>query len=300
MAYFKYIILVIVLGIICWSGLPSIAGEQNLDITINSSNQVLSVCIENTSLSIVLKEIEKKSGCKIHLFSSQDDKITDSFSDLPLNQGIQRLAKNYSLALIYQIADTSVGTKKIQKIKEAWLFEGNNTSNNNSSLVSNKNEAEQSTLDIKGESITEKSNTPQLFKETQLLKPESFDDHTNVGFWANRLFEAQEVDDKKQSITELQRIDSDESVAVITTVLGDKDIVLRQHAAECLKVMDNKGASQILAQILLGDPAASVRKTALGYFIGRKDEVSYAFLNTALQDKNVHIQKLAAKALKEF
>lgn len=307
MTLLKYIIaptICLVFSVLIYSRVMAV--EQGLDIEFDQQKESLSVNVNNVSLTEILKVVEEKSNCQFFLFGSNIDAITDSFSGLSLIQGIQRLAKDYSLAVIYMITDAPGNTKKIHTINQIWLFEGGSSplgamEKPIPSTALNKISPNQSVLlDINKQNTTVESNSKLSSKQNQVLSRPLFDDETEVGFWAKQLFEASDHDTKEQSITELQRIGSDEAVVAITTVLGDSNTRLRKHAVESLKMMDTEKSTQIIAQALLGDADASVRKVALDYFIDRQDQVSRAFLNTALQDSDTQIRKLARKALNEF
>ena len=279
------------------------AEEKALDIVFDSTDKILSVRVNATPLSVILKEIGKKIDCKIVLLSSHDHIITDSFSGLSLKKGIQRLAREYSLAIIYQIADSDGNGKELQAIREIWLFEGGKK------LLSDITESTGKNLipaELPGLPPDRKEKPAEEFipqpsaRQMNLLIRHPLDEDTSLGFWAKKLFESGEYDDKAQSITELQRIDNEDVLPVIATVLGDEDAALRRHAVESLKLIDNEGALLLIGQALIGDSDASVRKAALGYFSERQDDISKAFLNTALKDSNRQIRELAQKSLEFF
>jgi hypothetical protein len=213
------------------------------------------------------------------------------------------------MAVIYRISDTHEDITKRHTTSQIWLFYGrDNTPSTAERSKGNKPKVTRDTIQTKRVTVPEvhnksnalKVNSRLSSKQFQALNRPIFDDETNVGFWANQLFEGRDYDAKEQSITELQRIGSDDALVAITTALGDEDTRLRRHVVESLKIMDNEKAKQIIGQALLGDPDASVRKAALSYFADHQDPISRSFLNTALKDSDEQIQKLAQKALINF
>jgi hypothetical protein len=92
------------------------------DIHYVSSSGLLSVHADGVALSVLLKEISDKVSCKIIFSGDQDIIITETFSNYSLQRGVKRLAKNHSMAVIYQIDDMPGSIKTLERIKEIWLF----------------------------------------------------------------------------------------------------------------------------------------------------------------------------------
>ena len=282
-----------------------VKASQKIDIDFTPQEYLLSVNVENASLIGVLKQIESMTGCQIIITGSDNDMVTASFSNLPLKEGIQRLAKGYSLAVIYNFADVPENTKVLSRISEIWLFKEskrspvivNETNPPPISDVQEKNESVE--IEPVTEDIDEISDPKISQEKIRKLNQPTVDDETNVGFWANKLFHADELYPKDLAITELQRIDSDEAIAAISTVLGDPDPALRIHAVESMKLMQSEKVPQLMGQALLGDKDSKVRMAALKYFGVNQDPVSINFINSALKDEDKLIRKTAEKMLND-
>jgi len=123
----------------------------------------------------------------------------------------------------------------------------------------------------------------------------------NLAFWASKLFESDSSDERRQAVTELRRIGSEDAVSVIAGVLGHENARLRRHAVESLKFLESQRSIQLIGQALMGDPDAGIRETALAYFTDRIDDpVAQAFVKTALKDKSEKIRSQAQKALEFY
>lgn len=282
--------------------------QKNLKISFEKRTQMLSVQAKNIFLSKVLKEIEKESGCQISLFSEKDDRIFVTFFKQPIQEGVQRLAKGYSMAVIYKKIDSSENTKKRLEVSQIWLFDGkasilsqlpNPASKNVGKFKRKRSEKREIIDDVDREKsrISARQISPNLY---QVLKIEQFDDETSFGYWANQLFGSSNNETKKQAIAQLRDIGSDEALLAITAVMSDKNGAIRKYAIENIKQMENDGVLQIIGQTLLGDKNSDVRKSALDYFARRQDPVSQAFLNSALKDSDEEIRTLAQKALDQL
>jgi hypothetical protein len=65
----------------------------------------LSVRLNAAPIRLVLEEIGRSTGIEIVPLTSLDQIISDEFEDLPLEEGVQRLLKNYGLGLVTAVRD---------------------------------------------------------------------------------------------------------------------------------------------------------------------------------------------------
>ena len=294
----------------------SAAAGQRSEIKINLRGGTLSVHISDMPLADILQTIGDEAGFKLIVLGSRESRITQNFSNVPLAEGIHRLVGNRSVAIMYQIADAPDNRKKLQNIKEVWVFDSGGATadspvaDTRESLskidiaVVSSGDLSQSEK-IESDAKTESPNDPQKYDPTQpnaagikeAATYPQFDKESDVGYWADQLINNADRPSREQAITELQRIGSDTAVAAIATVLGDNDVQLRRHAVESLGRTDNGNAVQLLGQALLGDKDPSVRLSAIRSFANQNSEVARAFLNTALQDKDARVQALARQEL---
>ena len=292
------------------------SAEPRSEIKINLRAGTLSVHINNMPLVDILRTIGDEAGFKLVALGSLKSRITQNFSDIPLAEGIHRLVGNRSVAIMYQIVDAPDNRKKLQDIKEVWVFGSvraaadgpvsdtrESLSKNDAAIVSSGDLGQPENLEsvdrTESPNDRDKNNPPQPgvagIKEAKTYP--QFDKESEAGYWADRLINNSDRPSREQAITELERIGSDTAVAAIATVLGDNDAQLRRHAVESLGRTDNENAVQLLGQALLGDKDLSVRLSAVRSFANLNDEVSRAFLNTALKDKDAQVQSLARQAL---
>ncbi len=112
----------------CWylAGKMVLAQPATMNIRFDRETESLSVEIKNEKLSEVLNEIGKKIDCKIFVKypGNMNVEISESFSGVPVKTGIQRLAKNFSLAMIYRISILEKNSRFLPEIDEIWLFGG--------------------------------------------------------------------------------------------------------------------------------------------------------------------------------
>jgi HEAT repeat protein len=137
-------------------------------------------------------------------------------------------------------------------------------------------------------------------RREEILSLKEFEEDTDIGYWANILVTSHDRSTLQRAITELEWIGSDAAVAAIAIVLGDDDALLRRHAVESLGNMNSDQTAPLLGQALIGDKDSSVRMTAVKIFASQRNEISQAFLTTALKDPDPRIKALASQALSFF
>lgn len=284
------------------------AGQRS-EIAVNLQEGTLSVHISDMPLVDILQIIGDEAGFRLMVLGPLESRITQNFSNISLSKGIRRLVGNRSIAIIYQIVDAPDNRKELQDIKEVWVFDSaeaaadSRVSDTQKELLKIDVAVVSSDDLMQSEKIESddpgKNNPPRPdaagIKEAATYPP--FDKESDVGYWADRLINNDDRSSRERAITELQRIGSDDAVAAIATAFADNDVELRRHAVESLSRIDSDNAVQLLGQALLGDKDPSVRLSAVRHFANHHSEVSRAFLNTALTDKDGQVQALARQAL---
>jgi hypothetical protein len=267
---------------------------QRPEIEVNIQEGTLSIYVSDMPLVDVLQLIADEVGFKLMIHGSHQSRITQDFANIPLEEGIRRLVGNRSVAIMYQIVAASNNRKELQDIKTVWVFDSAETIA--AGPVSNTRE---DLLKAEAPNEPEKDKPPQPNAAgiNEATTYPQFDKESDVGYWADTLINNADRSSREQAIIELQRIGSDAAVAAIATAFSDNDAQLRRHAVESLGRVDNMNAVQLLGQALIGDKDPSVRLSAVRFFADQNSEVSRAFLNTALTDKNEQVQALAKQAL---
>lgn len=99
------------------SGLAPDAEAPAIDVAGGGGR--LTVKILEAPLGDVLRVIAERSGLSVRLRGDLTAPITATFTDLPLDEGIKRLARGHSVALLYGAARPD-GT---MSLREAWIIE---------------------------------------------------------------------------------------------------------------------------------------------------------------------------------
>jgi hypothetical protein len=206
--------------------------------------------------------------------------------------------------------------KELQDIKEVWVFDSARPAADGPVSDTRESLSKNDAASLSSGDLSQPANPDSVAGTDSPIDPQiadpskpqaagikeaatypQFDKESDVGYWADKLIKNVDRSSREQAITELQRIGSDTALAAIATVLGDEDVQLRRHAVESLARTDNDNAVQLIGQALIGDRDPSVRLAAVRFFAAQHSEVSRAFLNTALKDKDAQVHSLARQAL---
>jgi hypothetical protein len=96
---------------------PGTSNEGDvLDVTVKGSR--LTVRAHEVRLADVLKAIGRQAGMRIVLKGDLNAPVTDAFTDLPLGEGIRRVARWHSVVLVY---DPSPGTAQGVVLTAVWV-----------------------------------------------------------------------------------------------------------------------------------------------------------------------------------
>jgi HEAT repeats len=189
----------------------------------------LSVDVHDAGLAEVLQAVGRHAGVKVVVRGNLDTRVTQSFTHLPLDQGIQRLARGHSVVLIYrpssQIVDNGV-------LIEAWV------------IVSSGEVAVGSRQTVQAESSA--SSAPRYEPRPELM----------------RALKDWEPEVRLQAI---QEVVSDQGVYAIQVLSGvvteDPSPHVRRAAVRLLGSMNTDEARQALG-VAMGDGDPRVREAA--------------------------------------
>lgn len=281
---------------------PAMAISQISNIEVNVHKGSVSINVENASLREILLRISDEAGIRLVLYGGLQMPITQSFSNVPLTEGIRRLVGNHSVAILQRMVAGPDARKVLQDIVEVWVVD-----TAGSEKVSRITDSEPEKLksvpqaNISKNSIQNNESQPNISDIREKIQTQhQFEEDTEVGYWARILVTNHDRTIREQAITELERIGSEPAVAAIAIMIGDDDAQIRRHAVESLGNMDNDHTTPLVGQALIGDKDPSVRITAVRFFASQQNEISRAFLTTALKDTDKLVKALASKALSVY
>ena len=83
------------------TGVAIATAEMPATIKVDIERGLLTVDIRNVPLADVLRFIAEEAGFRMIIQGDVSTPVTDVFTDVPLNEGIKRLARHQSFILVY-------------------------------------------------------------------------------------------------------------------------------------------------------------------------------------------------------
>lgn len=302
------LVIACVMGPLPGFGLPwARAAEPASKMAIQIHNGLLSVDVHKEPLIKVLADIAQKTRSRLVVYGKVDTEVTQTFTDVPIDKGIRRLVGAHSVAIFHRIGHGPTDGHLLQGISEVWVF-GSSFGGARVVTEAIPDPAEKVSSDTSPEDWQSKPGdaaagsaepSPANREDARFKTPPDFQD-AEVNHWANVLFTSNDPVYKEQAVTELFRLDSDDSVVAIGTVLGDGSVALRRHVVQSLGRMENERALPLLGQALIGDDDPSVRLAAAQVFSKLPSEMSRAFLKAAANDPDDRVKTFAIRALATY
>lgn len=237
-------------------------------LVVQFKKNLLTVKAKDIPLKRVLKEIVDHTGIKIILQGPAEELVSAAFSDLPLEEGLRRLSRNYNYALVFGPHRAKEGEQEI----EVFIF-------SKAGKRSNKR--------VERRVIALGKRAPQRLGEASL----------------DSLIKDLEVEDaevREDAVDELAELKDKRAIVHLIKVLdSDTDPDIRESAAEALGDLGGPEAIDSLIQAL-DDRDADVRESAvdsLGQIGG--DEVVRPLMD-ALKDVDEDVREAAASELKRL
>ncbi|MBI4562434.1 MAG: HEAT repeat domain-containing protein [Candidatus Rokubacteria bacterium] len=234
---------------------------------------LLTVNVRDRRLADVLRVIGAQAGVRVVLLGDLDTSVTQSFNDVPLDEGIQRLVRGYSLALIYGAARDPAGANVLT---EVWVI--------GSSPVE---KVQMNTDAAEDASPKEALPTPARRRDTpttaDLIRTLSQDRDPRV---------------QARAAKALARIGGPEAAAALRAALADQEASVRIEAARALGKVEGADAVQALRGVLSADSDPRVRQAVVQALAALPGEEVEKVLEAAVRsDRDGSVRQEATRAL---
>ena len=237
-------------------------------LVVQFKKNLLTVKAKDIPLKRVLKEIVDHTGIKIILQGPAEELVSAAFSDLPLEEGLRRLSRNYNYALVFGPHRAKGGEQEI----EVFIF-------------------------------SKAGERPNKRVEHRIIAPEKRAPQTLVEASLDSLIKDLEDNDaevREDAVDDLAELKDKRTVVHLARVLGnDRDPDIRETAADALGDLGGPEAIDSLIQAL-DDRDADVRESAVDSLgqIGGEEVVPP--LMDALRDEEEDVREAAAIVLKQI
>lgn len=213
-----------------------------IDMTIQDN--VISADLRDARLQDILLAVGKQLGCVLHLTGDLSERLTLSFSSLPLEKGLKRLTGRHSLSLVYNRIPPPVsqGDETIKDISGIWVF------SRSPAKTSNLPQAEQP------------DDAASLQRALDELR-RSGDDAAVMAVAAFLRHEQKEF--RRKAVEGICSVQSTDAAQALVPVLSDEpDAKIRLTALRALVYRFNDPNTQIAVTKALSDPDEEIQKLA--------------------------------------
>ena len=248
------------------SGEPKAGGSA---FFVRVKDNLLTVKLKDVPLEKVLTEIVNQTGIQISIDGPMEELVSADFSDLPLDEGLKRLLRDFNHIFIYRGAKARAPEPEIRKVI----------------IYSKRGEISDKRLEPRV--IRPEKRPPRKLKqaprESLVRAPEDKNER---------------VEDKTVDLT--PELKDEKSIVELTAVLlNDNDEEARDEAAQALGDLRDSRAIGALIQALK-DKDAGVRESAVDALGTIGGEEVLRPLMDSLKDEDEDVREAAAEALKNL
>jgi len=253
----------------------SVADEIQRDVNKNNINNNIIIEITDSKLTLIAKQISVSTilGLINHHYpvifgfsgKLQSDLQNWNIRDVPLDDALREILRQYSLVMHYQLSHMS----DVQRLVKVDII-----SENGQSL-------DMVDLPVKDHAFT------------QVNKLQGLNDPITISQLSNSLREEESYQARIRAATLLEEIGTARAKEAVVDALGDDNSIVRARVIKLLEKRTDAQSTLLLGQAIHGDPDAQVRLAALQVLANRKDEIARVFINSALQDRDNRVVELA-------
>jgi hypothetical protein len=286
--FFRFLFFVIFcLFITCLPGNSATEEPQATSIVqITFQDELISAELVDAPLVEVLEQIKQEFGFKVNIHGDVNERLTLSFSDLPLDKCLRLLTVNQSLSVVTEATPGASKQEDPRRITEIWVLSRSAITKSMRSTPPAPMPAPPGPADDTEGLREDSSEQPEMAVEESA----SLDEVLNNPFT--------DTSQQQQAIQQLAQKGDDESVGAMASYLGNEDKEVRQMLVNGIASIDNAQSTQILGQVVQNESDPEIRKIALRALGQRKgDSDAQAFLQKALDDADEEVKTLVDQLL---
>jgi len=275
---------------------------------VRASGGLLTVDVRGVPLAQVLRAIGEQADVRMTLRGDLEVPVTDAFSGLPLEEGLRRLARGFSVTVTYAEAADAPGG---DRLAAAWIIASSGTRGSVGTVARAVEPSQQG-----GGPAT--ASAPSVTSGSEANAPEATK-HFPVGGWLSGIQaladEANQGSERaiavltdisltepaavvrQQGVAALGRLKGPDVEPALTAALADDDASVRVRAVRGLRGTGTTTAVQALAGALRDDADPSVRLAALDALMSYPGRTMLRGLAGAAADPDARVRDAAARGL---
>jgi hypothetical protein len=255
---------------------------------ITFQDELISAELVDAPLVDVLRQIRQEFGFKVHFYGNVEERLTLSFTDLPLEKCLRLLTVNHSLSVVTEAISGSAKQDEAKRIAEIWVL--------SRSAIAKP---------VRSAPALPVTASPEPTDDMAALGEDSSEQLEKAGEESVSLEEVMndpfaDTAQQRQAIQKLVEKGDDESVGAMASYLGNEDKEVRQLLVNGIASIHNAQSTQILGQVIENESDPEIRRIALLALGQRKeDPAAQAFLQNALDDADEETKALANELLSQ-
>jgi hypothetical protein len=251
---------------------------------ITFKDDLVSARLVDAPLIEVLRQLRREFGFKAHFLGDLSEKITLTFTDLPLSKCLQQVTAGHSLSVVSETT-SELEQNESSQIAEVWVLSRSTTSTalKTSPPPARPSPAQPDDTVMPQEQSLEQ---PGITEQEDLLLDQVLNDPNA------------EKNNQRQAIQQLINIGDAASVLALAALLDNQDKEMRQMVVDGIGSINNEESTQVLGQVLQNESDSEIRMVALRALGQRKDnEAARSFLENAREDTDEEVKALADQLL---
>lgn len=264
------------------------SSTPTMEITIQ--DDLISAKLVDAPLIEVLQQLKREYGFKAHFHGDLSEKITLSFTDLPLDRSLQQLTAGHSLSVVSK-RNSEFEQNESRQIAEIWVLSRSTTSTARKTPPAPP--GAQTNL-----SPVQPDDT--VMPQEQSLEQPEITGQENISLEQVLNDPDAERNNQLQAIQQLINIGDSASLIAMAAFLDNQDAEIRQMLVNGISSINSAESTQVLGQVLQNESDSEIRMIALRALSQRKnDESARAFLENARDDMDEEVRNLANQVLAE-
>jgi hypothetical protein len=238
----------------------------------------LSLDVRDAPLVHVMRALPQQSGIAIKLHGELTDRITDSFTDMALEEGIRRLLRGKSFAFTYAPSANQAQPSSLIEV-----------------LVMAPSPVEPAKTVEKPSSASERGESLQRIRALSARK-----DAEAISELSKLMASDPSPSARSQAAAALGRLKNREALAPLTNALADQSPAVRIAAMQAIKSIEDIEAVRYLRPQLVNDPDPTVRRQALRLLSDLQSPEVPRLLQGAVTVYDASVRQEAEQAIKRW
>jgi len=269
------------------------ASMSGTTLDVRVSRGELTVDVHEAPLAQVLRTVGERSGVAVTLRGDFSAPITQSFTSVPLEEGIRRLARGHSVAVTYAAPGDAPGPEILTGV---WVIKGSSPPPG-ASVAGGNTRGDTALRDRKADETLHSRPGGWIDGIHALAEEAEGGSEAAVELLTGLSATDPSAMVRHQAVSALGRLKGPEVEAALTAALADEDASVRVRAVRGLRGTGSETAMQSLTGVVTGDGDPQVRLAALRALASLPGPTTLQGLMKASSDPDGLVRETATRGL---